>query len=146
MKRIKFEKIKLNKYSIALLVLAAIFIIAGSGLLHSFNSIFLICIGIIIILFYLSKFFWYKNYVTYNDNNIYIRINSHLGKRFNFEPISKVNLTSELLVIKENDACHEIDLHRIDRNDIDDLVKIVVTKSKAEFSSNIMDKQFYSNL
>jgi hypothetical protein len=96
------------------------------------------------VLFELSRFFWYKNYVKYSEKSIYIRVNSLWGRKFKFEGISKVHLTSKVLVIAENGMNHDINLYRIDRNDIDDLAEIIVKKSNAEFSSSVMDDQFYT--
>jgi len=76
LKRIRFEKFSLNWYRVAALILAIAFIVLGVGIFADFNSAILIVLGFGIIIFELSRLFWYKNYVKSNTKGIYIRINS----------------------------------------------------------------------
>lgn len=143
MKRIKFEKFKLNWYRVILLITAAILIITCSGLFEGLKNSFLLVVGILVILFDISRLFWYRNYVKYNDKVIVIRINTLLGKTYTFKSISNVKVTSEYMYITYQNEKNTINLHRIDRNDIDDLADIMVRKSGAEYVSEVMDEQFY---
>lgn len=143
MKRIKFEKFKLNWYRVILLITAAILIITCSGLFEGLKNSFLVVVGILVILFDISRLFWYRNYVKYNDKAIVIRINTLLGKTYTFKSISNVKVTSEYMYITYQNEKNTINLHKIDRNDIDDLADILVRKSGAEYVSEVMDEQFY---
>lgn len=143
MKRIRFEKFSLNWYRVAALIFAIVFIVLGSGILANFNSAILIIIGFGIIIFELSRLFWYKNYVKSNTKGVYIRINSSLGKAFNFNDIIKVKVTSQEMIITLKGTVHIISLHRIDRNDIDDLADLLIDNSDAEYVSEVMHEQFY---
>jgi hypothetical protein len=145
MKRIKFEKIAFNKYSLVLWIFAILLILLGSGLLYNYDSIFLVFIGVLIMVIDLSRFFWFKNSVKYNSKVVYIRLNSLLGKKFTFNTITNVKVTSKQMIITANNTEHVIDLYRIDRNDIDDLADIVVDKSGADYESDVMHEQFYQN-
>lgn len=146
MKRIKFEKFYLNWYRLTSVILALPLIVLGSGLFFGFKSPWLILLGFILILFELSRLFWFKNYVKYNSKLIYIRINSALGKTFNFNDITAVNVTSDEMTITSKGDHYRINLHRIDRNDIDDLAEIIVEESGAKYTSEVMDEIFYKKL
>lgn len=143
MKRIRFEKFSLNWYRVAALILAIAFIVLGSGILANFNSAILVILGFFILLFELSRLFWYKNFVKSNSKGIYIRINSLLGKTYRFDDITHVKVTSEEMTITSKGDKQHINLNRIDRNDIDDLADILIDNSNAEYVSEVMHEQFY---
>lgn len=143
MKRIKFEKFKLNWYRVISLVASVIFIIVCSGLFADLKNNFLVFLGVVIILFDLSRLFWYRNYVKYNEKTTVIKINTFFGQTFTFKDISSVRVTSENMFIVHKNQKHNISLLKIDRNDIDDLADILVKKSGAEYISEVMDEQYY---
>jgi len=47
------------------------------------------------------------------------------------------------MIITSKGVVHCISLHRIDRNDIDDLADIIIDNSGAEYVSEVMHEQFY---
>jgi hypothetical protein len=143
LKRIKFKEFSLNWYSIISLIFAVALIMFGSGIFLDYINFVLVFFGFLIILFYLSRFFWYKNYVKYNSKSVFIRINTFLGKSFKFDDIKKVKVTSSEMIITTNSINHIIDLHKIDRNDIDDMADILIDNSKAEYTSEVMHEKFY---
>ena len=145
MYRITFKEFSLNWYRITSLLFAVVFLIIGSGIFIDYNNIPLVFLGVVIILFDVSRFFWYKNYVKHNSKIILIRINTFLGKSFNFNDIKKVKVTSSEMIITTNDTDHIIDLHKIDRNDIDDLADILIDNSNAEYVNEVMHEKFYKN-
>jgi len=81
--------------------------------------------------------------VKYNSKSVFIRINTFLGKSFKFDDIKKVKVTSSEMIITTNSINHIIDLHKIDRNDIDDMADILIDNSKAEYTSEVMHEKFY---
>ena len=145
MKRIKFENFSLNWYRIGTLFFAFIFIMIGSGLFFSFKSQPLFIIGLLLVIFELSRIFWFKHFVKYNSKGIYIRINSFLGKTFNFKNITQVKVTSKHMKITHNGNVCIIDLNRIDRNDVDDLAEIIIKNSNAQYKSEVMHEKFINN-
>jgi len=141
--RIKFKEFSLNWYRITSLIFAVVFLIIGSGIFIDYNNIPLVFLGVVIILFDLSRFFWYKNYVKHNSKSILVRINTFFGKSFNFNDIKKVKVTSSEMIITTYSSNHIIDLHKIDRNDIDDLADILIDNSNAEYVNEVMHEKFY---
>ena len=51
---------------------------------------------------YFSKLFWFKNTVQWNKKGAVIRINSFMGKSFNFDEIKKTELNEKKLIITKN--------------------------------------------
>lgn len=143
MKRIKFKEFSLNWYRIISLIFAFIFIILGSGLFMDYESIPLVVLGIAVIIFELSRRFWYSNYVKYSSKGILIRINSSRGKKFIFSDITKIRVTTEEMIVKSKGENHIINLDKIDRNDIDDLADIIKDKSNADYTSEVMHEKFH---
>jgi hypothetical protein len=127
------------------LIIAVIFLIGGSGVFFDYNNFALVFLSILIILFDLSRFFWYKNYVRYNSKIILIKINMNWGKTFVFDDIKKVKVTSSEMIITTKSTNYTIDLYKIDRNDIDDLADILVGNSGAKYVNKVMHEKFYNS-
>lgn len=145
MKRIKFQRILLNWYSVALVFTSLIFIFWGSGILPiNYSSVTLVVFGIILLLFELSKFFWYKNYSILGKNIILIRLNTLFPKIIKHKNVEEVYVNQKVMriTLKSNEAL-EFELTRIERNDIDDLADILVENSDAKYTNEVMHESFY---
>lgn len=56
---------------------------------------------------YLSKMFWFKNYVQWSTSSPYVRINSRSGKTLTFKDIKETHLTNHKLIITKNNGQQE---------------------------------------
>lgn len=80
---------------------------------------------------YLSKMFWYKNYVVWNKKGGVIRIKSFFGESVKSSEIGLVELTDGILkIIKKGDGKVEIDMNHTveaDRQKLKSIVENAIT-------------------
>ena len=66
-----------------------------------------------------------KYYVGYNKVGMTIRVNSWIGKSFNFKDVLAIQLEEKLLIIQKKNKTLEFDLKEIKKSDIDRLLLIL---------------------
>ncbi|NRD24945.1 hypothetical protein HNV10_16970 [Winogradskyella litoriviva] len=128
MNKIHFDNNK-NWIWIAILILSGIFIVCGGFELFenpNTNRILTItsfCLQII----YLTKMFWFKNYVQYNKKGIItIKVNSAIGKTFMYKDIKNSQLDGKQLLIKKNNGTTiKFNLDGITESDVKKLYTMV---------------------
>lgn len=131
MKKIHFENMSWNWILISVLILTAILIFGTNSQIFEFdnpkiNSV-LRSFGLILLIVYLSRIFWYKNYVQWNKKGIVIRIKSLFGKTIRFDKIKLTELQDKTLTITKVDGTKTIiDLVGVLDKDIQKLNKILV--------------------
>ena len=105
MKRIHFDNMN-NWMWIVILILSLIFILAGGFEIFEFENPKLnkriSAVGFFIQFIYLSRIFWYKNYVQWNKKGAVIKINSFMGKSLRFDQVKITELKDKKLIITKD--------------------------------------------
>ena len=134
MKHIHFNK--LNRFqSIILLLIGFVLILFGFykdylGQGSLWTSISSV-IGYIFFGLHFSKMFWYKNYVEWNKKGVVYKIKSRLGKTLRFNQVGNVALKNNVLFVTLNDGSKtEIDLHEVFPEDQKKLQEIFLKKGQ----------------
>lgn len=124
----------LNKFSIFRFYVIATFIVIMmlSGSVLGFQSkLFSGSVGIISILL-LSKHYWFKNYVEWNDKIITLKFSYFKIKTIFLNKVKTIEIRDKTLVFQlKNKRQHKFDLSRIREKDIEKLNHIFSKKSKA---------------
>lgn len=134
MKRIKFDNLQSNWFFIALLLVSLVCIIFGFFEIIKFENPkinkAISTIGYLTQAVYVSRIFWYKNYIQWNKKGALIRIGSFLGESISFEDIKTVTFENNILTIFKNDGINlQYNLTDIDKNDSERLVNIINSHS-----------------
>jgi len=94
-------------------------------------------IGSILIVIFFIKMIYGRYYVGWNKVGITIRINSFLGKSFNFKDIKSIDLNNRTLtVVKKNRKIIEFDLSEIDKNDVERLNEILMFALNKKYNNS----------
>ena len=131
MKRIKFDNLQANWFFISLIVLSMICLLIGSFELIPFENPIInkriAAVGFASQAIFISRTFWYKNYLQWNKKGIFIRINSFSGKSIAFKTIDKTKIENNVLTISKKDGVtFDFNLNGIDENDskkLNDIIK-----------------------
>jgi hypothetical protein len=80
---------------------------------------------------YISKMFWHKNYIEWNELGINIKINRFFSKSVSFKNVEKIELdTSNLKIIQKSGSDKIFEIHDIDSTYLEKLVKIITQNSE----------------
>jgi hypothetical protein len=129
MKRIRFNKLNDWKNGI-LIVLSTICMFSGAFEIFGeskteWNKILGIMSSVGIVIFFARMSFG-KYYVGWNKLGITIRIKSFWGKSFNFKDIKSTKIQNRILtIVKNNGNKIELDLSKIEENDVERIIKII---------------------
>ncbi len=78
------------------------FLISGSDWSTTF-----VVMGVLIIVIYLSRPYWFKNYIKFSKHYIYIRFATRKGASIKFSEIRKFDfLLNTLIITTKNDNCY----------------------------------------
>ncbi len=144
MKKIHFNQLTFKNWTSLLLLISLVFILIGSFEIIDFeykrtNKI-LTSIGFSIQAIYYSKMFWYKNYVEWNKLGMNIKINRLISKSIKFDNVEKLEIDNTNLKIIQKYGREKIfEIHNIESNDLEKLLKIIKQNSgieSTEFSTN----------
>jgi hypothetical protein len=144
MKKIHFNHLTFKNWTSLLMLFSLVFILIGSFEIIDFDykrtNKILASIGFFIQAVYYSKMFWYKNYVEWNKLGMNIKINRLISKSITFKNVEKIELDNTNLKIIQKSGSEKIfEIHNIESNDLQKLVKIITQNSgieNAEFSTN----------
>ncbi|MCF6280200.1 MAG: hypothetical protein L3J14_07620 [Flavobacteriaceae bacterium] len=127
MKRIHFDNMK-DKKMIAILaisitcLLLVLFFEFKNPKIYKYLSV----LGFSLQVIYLSKMFWYKNYVQWNKKGMNIRIKYFVGKSIRFNEVKTTILDDKTLTITKKDRSKiHIDLSNIEHEDVNKLNEII---------------------
>lgn len=129
--KIYFLNLSQNWSESLLLVSALIILLTGYGVLFSYENKFLIVIGFLAILVYLSRMFWFKNYVGYNKIGMLIKTHYIKSKSLKFCEVESLTINDKALKIKSLNKTIEIKIKDILDSDINKLIEILI-----EYSNN----------
>ncbi|UOE37012.1 hypothetical protein [Chryseobacterium oryzae] len=88
-------------------------------------------IPFLILIFFHSKIFWFKNFVQWNKKGIVIKLNNFWSKSFKFEDINKFDIQNQTLEINKYDGTKNIfQLNNIDTTSIEKLQQILIQNLK----------------
>lgn len=136
MEKIRFSHASKNWLFITLLILSIVLILLGVFEIIPFEhpkaNKRMMAAGSCINLIFLSRVFWFRNYVEWNKKRILIRIRSFFGKNIGFHEIRNTELENNTLIInKYNGDKVNFNLHFIDPADAQKLKDILDEKSQA---------------
>jgi hypothetical protein len=129
MKRIYFNNIGSWKNGILIIPSIICFLIGAFELFSEpnieWNKRTSILGSILLIIFFLRKGFW-RYYVEWSKTGITIRIKSFVGKSFNFKDVKSTQTQNRILtIVKNNGNKIELDLSKIEENDVERIIKII---------------------
>jgi len=130
-KRIHFDNLNKNSFLTTILILSVIFLFLGIFEFITFENPkinkWITSIGFFLQAIYISRMFWYKNYVQWNKKGVVIRVNSFIAKSLTFEQIITAQNDGEKLVITKSDGkIVSFDLSKIDELDVQKLNEIII--------------------
>jgi hypothetical protein len=136
MKRIHFDNLSKNWFLITILILSIIFLLFGIFELIPFENPKInkgiSGIGFLLQGLFISRMFWYKNYVQWNKKGAVIRINSFTIKSLSFDQIKATELNDKkLIVIKTNGNNVMFDLNEIAESDSQKLNELIIKNTIA---------------
>ena len=80
---------------------------------------------------YFSKMFWYKNYVEWNKLGMNIKINRIISKSIKFDNVKKLEVDNYNFKIIQKCGREKIfEIHNIESNDLEKLLKIIKQNSE----------------
>jgi hypothetical protein len=146
MRRIHFDKISGDWVRIALLIISAIFIFAGYGVIFEYENSLLSALGFLIQIVLFSKIFWYKNHVQWNQKGIVIKTNLIKSKNISFEDIETIIAEQESIIIELlHKTDKKISLKDIHDDDKNRLIRILVEHSNAKYIDKRSNAQMLEN-
>jgi len=130
MKKIHFDNLSKNWFLISILILSIIFLLVGIFEFIPFENPIvnkrISGIGFLLQVLFLSRMFWYKNYIQWNNKGAVIRIKSFLGKNVKFKEITSSELINKKLILKTvYGNSIEFDLSEIVDSDSEKLYEII---------------------
>ncbi len=136
MRNIHFDNIGGNPKYIAMMIIAILCMVVGTFELIDFDNPkinkYLFITGILTVTIFLSKMFWYRNYVQWNKKGAVIRLNSFTTKSVRFDEIRATALNDEEFLLKKRDGeTLAFNLHNIVKSDAQKLNEIVKENTAA---------------
>jgi hypothetical protein len=130
MNRIKFNNFQTNWFIISLTLLSLFCLIFGVFEIIEFENPKInkriSAIGYLSQAVFISRMFWFKNYVQWNKKGLTLRINHFWGKSISFEDIETSRLENDVLTIyKKDGVSYNFDLKNVDENDSKKLNDII---------------------
>ena len=130
MKRIHFDTIR-NWIWIVIVVLSVVFILSGTFEIFEFENPEInkriSFVGFLLQVIYVTRVFWYKNYVLWNKRGAIIRINSFMNKSLNFDQIKTSELDEKKLILtKYNGSKVTFDMNNIAESDTHQLNNLIL--------------------
>ena len=130
MNRIKFHNFQTNWFIISLTLLSLFCLIFGVFEIIEFENPKInkriSAIGYLSQAVFISRMFWFKNYVQWNKKGLTLRINHFWGKSISFEDIETSRLEDDVLTIyKKDGVSYNFDLKNVDENDSKKLNDII---------------------
>ncbi|WP_426095546.1 hypothetical protein [Flavobacterium sp. DSR2-3-3] len=135
MKKIHFNHLTFKNWTSLLMIISLVLILIGSFEIIDFeykrtNKI-LASIGFFTQALYFSKMFWYKNYVEWNKLGMNIKINRIISKSIKFDNVKKLEVDNYNFKIIQKCGREKIfEIHNIDSNDLEKLLKIIKQNSE----------------
>jgi len=129
MKRLIFNN--LSSKSNGLLVILGIicFFIGSIDVFSESNSVWnkrLFALGFLLQSIFFIRMFLGKYYMGWNKAGATIRVDSLLGKSFNFKDVKSTNISNDILHIEKRDGTKiTIDLSKINSEDVEKLTEII---------------------
>ena len=129
-KNIYFNHLKIKSTSTILVIISALLLFLGYFEIVEFkneaiNRIF-ISLGFLCQILFLSKMFWYKNYVEWNKLGMNVKLNCWVTKYVSFNNVETVKLNNENLIIVQKSGIDKIfNIRKIHINDLHKLVNII---------------------
>ncbi|PQJ18718.1 hypothetical protein [Tenacibaculum sp. SG-28] len=135
MKRVYFNHISSLKNAV-LIISSFICLLIGTFELFSEPNIMwnkrISTLGSILTVVFFARMVFGKYYVGWNKVGITIRINSFMGKTFNFKDIKSTVLENGILtVVKKDEEKIELDLSEIEENDVEKITEILIENTIA---------------
>ena len=133
MKKLHFDNLGKQKYWKYILILCTAMIFAG--LFKPDQSInneiyrYLFIVGLVVPILYLSRIFWYRNMIQWNNKGVIIRLDA-VTKSIKYEKIKRVkNVDNQIIItdIKDNEI--GFDLTAFDKKDVQRLMQIIKEKA-----------------
>lgn len=140
MKRLRFNRYN-DWMNISLIVLAILGVFSGifeffGETKTEWNKV-MSKIGSIALVLYFARQLFGKNYVGWNNVGITIKINSYLGKSFNFKDVKSTSLENGVLsIILRTGKNNEFNVDQIENSDIKKLTKIITENTVANNGYN----------
>ena len=130
MNKIKFNNFQTNWFIISLTLLSLFCLIFGVFEIIEFENPKInkriSAIGYLSQAVFISRMFWFKNYVQWNKKGLTLRINHFWGKSISFEDIETSRLENDVLTIyKKDGVSYNFDLKNVDENDSKKLNDII---------------------
>jgi hypothetical protein len=130
MNRIKFNNFQTNWFIISLTLLPLFCLIFGVFEIIEFENPKINkrirAIEYLSQAVFISRMFWFKNYVQWNKKGLTLRINHFWGKSISFEDIETSRLENDVLTIyKKDGVSYNFDLKNVDENDSKKLNDII---------------------
>ena len=130
MKRIHFDTMR-NWIWIVIVVLSVVFILSGTFEIFEFENPEInkriSFVGFLLQVIYVTRVFWYKNYVLWNKRGAIIRINSFMTKSLNFDQIKTSELDEKKLILtKYNGSKVTFDMNNIAESDTHQLNNLIL--------------------
>ena len=133
MKRIHFINLGKNKYWLIVILLSMFLMLIYIFQFIKFENPkvykYLLLVAYLLLAFFWSRLYWYKNTVQWNNKGVVIRINSFFRKSLNFNQIKEAELNEKRLIItKKNNKKMTFDLTEFEKSDIQKLIEILNNK------------------
>ena len=131
-KKLHFDNLGKQKYWKYILILCTAMIFAGMFKPdHSLNDEiyrYLFIVGLVVPILYLSRIFWYRNIIQWNNKGVIIRLDAET-KSVKFENIKRVkNVDNHIIITNNDDNEIRFDLTAFDQKDVLKLVHILREK------------------
>jgi hypothetical protein len=137
MERIHFENLSWNWNRITFLIIAILCFVASYGSFFEYNLSMLPIIGFLIVIIFLSKRFWFKNYVDYNKLGIVIKFHFIKDKTIKFNEIGKIIIDDTNLNLSESNGRESnFEIDNVCESDKNKLIQILVENSNCNFIDN----------
>ena len=131
-KKLHFDNLGKQKYWKYILIICTAMIFAG--LFKPDQSInneiyrYLFIVGLVVPILYLSRIFWYRNMIQWNNKGVIIRLDAET-KSVKFENIKRIkNVDNHIIITVNDDNEIRFDLTAFDQKDVLKLVHILREK------------------
>lgn len=130
MEKIYFDNLR-NNFWLGIFILSCLCLLVGIFEIIEFSNSdingYIRKAGFLLQAIYLSKMFWYRNYIQWNKIGAVIRVNSVFGKSFKFSEVQSSVLHDKILTIAlTNGEKIKFNLNRISESEIHKLNEILI--------------------